>query len=334
MTTAIEAAPPSDAFTRRRPGWISVARKEMADHLLSGRFVALLFILGLVGVGTVYGAAGVLQDAAQNASDSDISPFLTLFTLTTDTLRFSFMALLGFLLPLLGIAYGFDAVSGERSRGTLPRLVSQPIHRDDVVNGKFVAGLSVISLTLGVVLLIVSGIGIFSLGIVPEVSDVFRLVTWYLASIVYVGVWLALATLFSVTMRSAATSAIVTIGIWLALTIFGGLLASLVAGVLSPVDANDASTTVANAQMQQSISRLSPVELYNEASSALLVPELRTLANLDTISASSVDRAIPSKLTFTQSLLLVWPQIVAMVAFTIVLFAIGYIRFMRQEVRA
>ncbi|PWG73798.1 ABC transporter permease, partial [Enterococcus hirae] len=81
-----------------------------------------------------------------------------------DPVPFSFLTFLGFLAPILGIAYGFDAVNGERAQGTLPRLVSQPIHRDDVINGKFVAGLSVVGLTMVVVTVIVAGLGIVLLG--------------------------------------------------------------------------------------------------------------------------------------------------------------------------
>jgi ABC-2 type transport system permease protein len=34
-------------------------------------------------------------------------------------------------LPLLGIAFGFDAINNERAERTLPRLLPQPIWRDD-----------------------------------------------------------------------------------------------------------------------------------------------------------------------------------------------------------
>ena len=64
----------------------------------------------------------------------------------------SFAGLVALLGPVLGIAFGFDAISSERSEGTLPRLVSQPIHRDDVINGKFVAGLAVITMILAAVI--------------------------------------------------------------------------------------------------------------------------------------------------------------------------------------
>jgi ABC-2 type transport system permease protein len=324
-------ADPMAVWQRRRPGWVEVARKELADHLLSVRFLILLLILGLVALGTVYGAATALRETAQVSSESGASVFLRLFTVRADPIPFSFMEIVAFLLPMFGIAYGFDSISGERSRGTLPRLVSQPIHRDDVINGKFVAGLTTIGVTLCVVVLIVAGVGIFALGVVPEVSDVFRLLTWLLASFVYVAVWLAMAMLASVAFRSAATSAILTIGIWLALTFFGTLLFTLVANVISPVDAANPISELSNLRTQTSVSRLSPVVLYNETATALLVPEVRTLGF---VTVEQIDRAIVSELSFTQSVLLVWPQLVAMLAITVVLFAVAYVKFMRQEVRA
>ncbi len=91
----------------------------------------------------------------------------------------SFAGLVALLGPVLGIAFGFDAISCERSEGTLPRLVSQPIHRDDVINGKFVAGLAVITMILGAVILMLSGVGIIRLGIVPDADVALRLLTWF-----------------------------------------------------------------------------------------------------------------------------------------------------------
>ena len=70
----------------------------------------------------------------------------------------AFHEFIGILGPLLGIAFGFDAINGERSPGTLPRLVSQPIHRDEIINGKFVAGIGAIALALGCLIAIVGGV--------------------------------------------------------------------------------------------------------------------------------------------------------------------------------
>lgn len=323
--------PSSTPWSRRQPGWTVVARKEFADHLLSARFLAMITILGLVAVGTVYGAARSLGDVAQDASSSGIGLFLRLFTINADPVPFSFVTFLGFLTPILGIAYGFDAISGEVSQGTLPRLVAQPIHRDEVINGKFVAGLGAIGVIIVTVTLIVAGLGILLLGVVPTPNDVVRLVVWLIATMAYVSIWLALAMLMSVAFRGAATPAVVSIGIWLAVTLFGGLIAQLGADILSPVDAADPASPLRNAETELTLSRLSPLVLYDDASTALLVPEVRTLG---IITFQQVDRAVPSSLSAGQSVLLVWPQIVGMIALTVVLFAAAYIMFMRREVRA
>ena len=50
--------------------------------------------------------------------------------------------------------------------------------------------------------------------------------------------------------------------------------------------------------------------------------------------AQQAAQQIPTLLAFDQSLLLVMPQVVALVALTVVCFAAAYVAFMRQEVRA
>jgi ABC-2 type transport system permease protein len=324
MTVAVEAR-------QRSRGWRVVAAKELADHLLSARFIVLLIILSLATAGAVYAAASGIRDVAPQASGTP-ALFLRLFTISADPMPFSFFALIGFLAPILGIAFGFDAVNGERAQGTLPRLVAQPIHRDDVINGKFVAGLVVIGVMLTTLVLIVAGLGIFRLGIVPSAGEATRLFLWLVVAILYVGFWLAFATLCSVALRRAASSAMVAIATWLVLALFASLLVQLLANVIAPApaDATDAQV-LHNAQVEQSLSRISPITLYDEATSALLDPEVRSVG---VVTYQQLDRAIVTDLSLTQSLLLVWPQVVGMIALTVACFAVAYVLFMRQEIRA
>lgn len=318
-------------WSRGRPGWTVVARKELTDHLLSSRFAILLTVLGLVALGSVYGAAQAISEVAEGASESGIGLFLRLFTVNADPVPFSFVTFIGFLAPILGIAYGFDSISGEVSQGTLARLVAQPIHRDDVINGKFVAGLGAIGVIMTTVTLVVAGLGILMLGIVPTPTDVVRLAMWLIATMIYVTVWLALATLASATLRGAATSAVIAIGIWLVLTLFGSLLFQLAADVISPADPADPVSAQANAETELTLSHVSPVVLYDEAATALLVPEVRTLG---LVTFEQIDRALPSSLSASQSILLIWPQLVGMIAIVVVIFAGAYVAFMGKEVRA
>jgi ABC-2 type transport system permease protein len=321
-----------DLRARRRdratPGWQVVAAKEFADHVSSARFVVLLVILGLAAATTVYAASAGIRDAAPDASGTP-ALFLKLFTIGADQVP-AFFSLVGFLAPLLGIAFGFDAVNGERAEGTLPRLLAQPIHRDDVINGKFAAGLAVIGVMLTALTLIVAGLGIVRLGLVPSPTDVARMAVWLVVTLVYVAFWLAFATLCSVLVRRAATSALIALGTWLALALFGTLLVSLVAAFFAPAG-TDPAQALASARAEENLARLSPITLYQEATIVLLDPGVRSVGVL---LQSQLDRAVASLLPLEQSILLVWPQVVALVALTVVAFALAYVNFMRQEVRA
>jgi ABC-2 type transport system permease protein len=313
-------------------GWRVIAAKEFADHLLSIRFLVLLILLGVIATYMVYTISGTIRGIAEGASGSP-ELFLVLFAGAAEPtagVPVTFVFFVGLLGPLLGIAFGFDAVSAERSEGTLPRLVSQPIHRDDVINGKFVAGLSIIALIFGAVMLLISGVALVRLGVTPTEDQVLRILTWFLVAVVYVGFWLAFATLCSIVFRRAATAALVTMSAWIVLVLFWSLLGPVIANVVSPIRRTAPIVEqLTAAALQQNITRLSPAQLFNEVSAALLDPSVTTLG----ISLPE-ERAIPTLLPYGQSVLVAWPQVVALVALTTVCFAAAYVIFMRQEVRA
>ncbi len=316
-------------IVRRTAGWRIVARKEFADHVRSVRFVLLVALLSLAGLASVSSAAGPIRDAADAASQTP-SIFLYLFTLSPERVP-AFHEFLGILGPLLGIAFGFDAVNGERSQRTLPRLVSQPIHRDEIVNGKFVAGITTIALALAVVMSIVGAYGALRLGVGPTTADLARAVAFYAVAVIYISLWLALAIVLSVLARRAATAALAAIAIWLVLTLFGGLIAGVIADAVHPVGSDATQEEVLdNARLELSIRRLSPDQLYRDATGVLLNPARQTTGLLLTDQPG----ALPSNLPLSDSLLLAWWQLVALVGGTVVVFAAAYLTFLRQEIRA
>lgn len=317
---------------RVRAGWRAIARKELADHLLSLRFSILLFIMALAGTVAVYSASGGIREVAERSSDFP-ALFLKLFTVQIENSEIPpFVALVGLLGPLLGIMFAFDAINGERTQGTLPRLLAQPIYRDDVINGKFVAGLTVISLILTALVLMVAGVGMFRLGVVPTAPEIGRVLAWLAITLAYVGFWLALATLFSVWLPRASTSALAAITAWLVLTLVYGLLAGIVANYVAPLSEQaPIEEQLRNARVRQNMLRTTPGGLYQDATLALLNPEIRTLGF---VFADQSDRAMPSELSLDQSLLIVWPQVTALVAATVLCFTGAYVLFMKQEVRA
>jgi ABC-2 type transport system permease protein len=204
-----------------------------------------------------------------------------------------------------------------------------------VINGKFVAGLSAIGVIFIAITGVVAAIGVLQLGILPQPEEVLRLMVWIVIAVAYVGLWLALALLCSVLLRRAATSALVAIAAWLVVTLFAALLTGLIAGVIAPAPTDATpSEQVAFLTMRENIARLSPSQLFSEATGAILDPSVQTFSVVSLIEVSSDQRAIPSNLSFMQSLLVIWPQFVALIALTAIAFAVAYVAFMRQEVRA
>ena len=65
---------------------------------------------------------------------------------------------------------------------------------------------------------------------------------------------------------------------------------------------------------------------------AILNPSTRSLGPIYLRQLQGAVLGAP--LPLGQSLLIAWPQIVSLIASTIVLFVIGYVIFQRQEVRA
>jgi ABC-2 type transport system permease protein len=322
-----------------RAGWMVIASKEFGDHLLSARFIVLLLILGLAAGIPIFLATEQIRDLAEQVSGIP-ALFIALFIIGPQDvsifqLDVTVQSFIGLVAPLLGLAFAFDAVNGERSQGTLPRLLSQPIHRDDVINGKFVAGLAVIGLVLVTVCVVVAAFGLFKLGIVPAAYEVLRLIIWIAVTVVYVGLWLAFGLLLSVLVRRAATSALIGFGAWLVIAVFGQFLARFVLAFLVPVSNALTEDNLAALSAQATALRLLPTTLYNEISLVLLNPALTQTSTPATIGQTiQLGQQIPTQLSLDQSFILVWPQVVALVAMTVACFAAAYVLFMRQEVRA
>ena len=303
--------------------------RELFDHLTSARMLVLQLLVIVFGGMVVYFAA----EQIRNTTAEDPFLFLRLFAPPGQSLL-SFVTVLSILIPLIAIGLGFDSVNGEYNRRTMSRILAQPIYRDALLLGKFLSGLATITICLITLWLMVIGFGLLRLGIPPSAEELARCVVFLLVSIAYAGVWLALAMLFSILFRSTATAALVSLGVWLFLALLWPAFAQLVGEVISPSDIRFAQLglpTPDTVAWQQGLSRLSPGTLYGEAVLAMLSPEAQSLTNL---LAQFQGRIMGAPLPFGQSVLSAWPQIVSLVAGTILLYVAGYVVFQRQEVRA
>jgi ABC-2 type transport system permease protein len=307
-------------------GFGVVTLKEIADHFTSILVVVLVVLVVATAIAVVRGAI----DQIKEITAEDPFLFLRLFTRGGPL---PLVALLSFLVSLMAIGLGFDAVNGEHNRRTLSRILAQPIYRDALLFGKFAAGLFTLAVSLIVLWLLVIGLGLLGLGVPPNAEEMARALVLLVVTIVYAGFWFALALLCSVVFRSAATAALVALGLWLFLTILWPLFSPALA---------DAFTTAGDIlgvlDTRQAFARLSPSVLFNEIVAVVLDPSVRSTQQsmLAALGLALIERgAIPdAPIPLLQSVLIVWPQIVGLVAGSILLFVIAYVVFQRQEVRA
>ena len=312
-------------------------RKEMADHVTSKRFIIILILVIAMTIASVYGAVTGIKSAIMNAAiDKNASfdasyMFLKLFTTGGSSIP-SYMSLIALIGPFIGLILGFDSINAEKNNGTLNRLVSQPIYRDAIIIGKFLA-----SSTLVVVMVLSTGIavgcaGFLASGIRPSGEEAVRVLIYLLYTIVYICFWLAMALLFSVFTSHAATSALASIALWLFFAIFMSLLAGIMANAVYPVNTEyeQAVNALNNYNLNLNLNRISPYYLYSEASSVLMNPATRAI---NAVSYAQLVGALSSYLPLGQSLLLVWPHLVGLLALSFAAFTISYVGFMRQEIR-
>jgi ABC-2 type transport system permease protein len=308
----------------------TVVLKELADHLGSARMRALEWLMLLTAAVPLFIAIRTVRD--ETAED----PFLLLRLFTLDRPPYpSFVFILGLMVPLVAIGLGFDSVNGEHNRRTLSRILAQPIYRDALLVGKFLAALSVIAITLVCLWLLVVGFGVLFLGVPPSGEEILRSIAFLVVTVAYAGVWLAVAMLFSVLFRSPATAALLSLGVWLFMTLLWPMIGSIIAQIIAPPDIRYVMLglqTPETLQWQVALSRLSPNTLHTEAVLAVLSPSTRSVdpVFLEQLQGAVLGAALPLR----ESLMIAWPQTVGLVAGAILLFVGTYVVFQRQEVRA
>ena len=319
----------SERSSAGRAGLKALYHKELADHLSSRRFFIILLLIYITSFASLYGAMSGISEAAQ--SDSHYL-FLKLYTTSSNSIPSfaSFIALLG---PFIGMTLGSDAINGERMGGTLNRLVAQPIYRDAIIIGKFLAGSTVIAITVFSMGIAVGALGMLGTGLVPQLEEVLRIVIFLMFTCIYISFWLGVSILFSVICRHSATSAMSVIALWIFFSIFMSLIASIIANAVFPIstDVEALFNSYNNYTWELNLNRLSPYYLYSEAVSTILSPTVRSI---NVVTVSQLEGAVSGYLSLGQSLLLVWPHLTGLAALMLASFAISYVGFMRQEIRS
>lgn len=118
-------------------------------------------------------------------------------------------------LSILALLVAYDAVSGERERGTLKQMLSGAMRRNQVLLAKFLAGLLVLVVPVTIVfvvgLVILLSFPLISL----SASDWARIALMYVASLIFISVMYNLGLLFSCLTRRSAISLVLGLFAWI-----------------------------------------------------------------------------------------------------------------------
>ena len=317
-------------------GLKTIIKKELADHFASYRFTIIFALIAMVSLITAYMVGLNIRNELQGVAKPQ---FIFLMLFTSSGALFSLVQFVAFFGPLVGLVLGFDTINRERNEGTLSKLLSQPIYRDVVINGKFLAGVVMITVMMASIVLVITGLGLIVLGIVPGLEEAWRIVIYLAISIIYISFWLGVAILFSILFRSTATSALAALAVWIFFSFFVSLGASVLANTFATEqEATNLESLKRQAGIVRAIILTSPMELYTDATANIIDPMRKTARsafNMGTGPLENLSRArFEGPLPLSQSVLIVVPYIISLIALTVVCFAVSYVVFMRQEIRS
>jgi ABC-2 type transport system permease protein len=214
-----------------------IARKQIKDSFSSRRFLIVLGLFLLLSLASVYLGIQDYQAQLERFASGEFYGAAPERPSLIDV----FTPLFGFNIPLtagiLGLLLSHDYISREREEGTIELLLSYPVYRDEIINGKLVAGIFTVAISILTAFTLSSGLAIFMLDTIPGLETVSRLSMVWLGTVIYITFFLGLGTFFSTLFRSRWRS---LIGGALMLLLFLGtpFLANMAAGQIYQFNPN------------------------------------------------------------------------------------------------
>ena len=172
-----------------------------------------------------------------------------------------------FILSLFAIFFAYDAVSGEKEKGTLKLMLSNNLSRSRLISGKIIGNYICMLLLFLTPLLM----GIILLSIFPGISlsegDWTRLFFIFIMFLLYISVFFALGIFVSALTTRSSTSFLILLFLWIGLVIIIPGIAVIVAGHVRPVPSS--SFLVARKSQFRSENQSSVIAEYSVKSKEL-----------------------------------------------------------------
>ena len=180
-----------------------IAGKEVRDSFSSKKFLLLLGLFLLFSFGSVYMGFSDYQMQMEQFRSGNVYGAIPEKPSLMEVFRPLLDMRMSLAAGILSIVLGYNAISAEREKETIEMLLSYPIYRDEVLNGKFVGGMFNLSTALLIAFTAATGFAIYLTGVVPSMAQLSRLSFIWLGTVIYMGFFLGLGIFFSTIFRSS-----------------------------------------------------------------------------------------------------------------------------------
>ena len=325
---------------------LTVASKELSDIVRGKRFILLVAVFGLVMT------AAVVTTYLSQTSGTGQPGQIGLAQGFLGAAGYSLVSMMTYFAPIMGLALGFDVISGEREKGTLKITLAQPVFRDTVINGKFLAALGAVSLATVIVSLVEVGGSTLVLGITPSSEDILRLMLFMLFVILFAMTYYGIGAFLSTATKKTSQSVIIGVVLWAAFAFIIPIIAQLVASSLVPIsfrpggnstfspgsgftpDSTYITAMRNRSSIIQMISSVSPNFHFSQIAQYVLgVYSSITMGPGGGGIGPGTGQTAQTTVSIIGSLGYTWPNILVLALATTITFVASYLLFTRQEIR-
>ena len=352
-----------------------VAKKEFQDHVMGKKFIVILAILMLISLLAMHEGVknynNMLEGYKEQTLEIEEYPeempprwpreepsILKVF----QPMVFFF----GFLGAILAIAIGFNLISGEKESGSLKSLLSHPVFRDTIINGKALGGMGALGFAILVMMLLSVGL-LMMLGIMLTGDELVRILVFMGFSLLFMFSFFAIALMCSTIAKNSIRAITYTLVIFIVIS-FVMPLAGIFIGMQLAGDMPEYSEMTVRINESGDMSKEEQIEEYERiheeydeeyakesqeyGDRVMMVQEMFSIAdpksNFEKVSAAVLEpRFEPLRGFFVfgpmgdtsketsilEALGMVWKNLLALILFPIAMFAIAYIKFMRLDIR-
>lgn len=313
-----------------------VAKKEFADQITGWRFLVLLALfLAIALVGTYSGVVSYERELDRYSQqlatmddrlDEPGRMMMPAKPPVEGIYSSMFLTLVSYG-GLLALALGFDRVSREKESRSLKSLLSHPVYRDEIINGKALGGVALLALVIGSVLVISTAL-LLVFSIVPSPDNLWMILTYAGVTLLFLVTFFSIALALSTLCRESGSALLLAVVVFVLLSFVIPYTTTHIGMALMMEEPDPAaySGDISSEEYQAAITAYYGQFDLIQRIANLTSPQMAINALIQGISNSS-------GATLEDTLGKIWSSVAALTIYPVVFFAIAYTRFLRMDIR-